>query len=78
VADRIVSVETHAHLMPGRLFDANGQEVRYCRSANLDTGECVVFANDGEQILLSNGVAYINHERRPAPLTFVSQKRDHA
>lgn len=76
MADRIVSVETHKHLIPCRITDANGHVVRHVRKANLDTGECEVFAtNPDGSIAVANGAAVVNHDRRPAPLSVVKTVR---
>lgn len=52
------------------IFDASGQEVEYCLSAVLETGEVEVFARDrnGDFITNSNGDLLRMTCIRPAPL----------
>ena len=52
----VETAEQHG-IFPAKVFDANGEEIRFVESADDQTGECTVFrtkGNDSSQVLVTN------------------------
>lgn len=67
----IIDVDWTMKHGPVRVFDANGEQVQKCVEANLETGECIVFAKgDFNGYRLNEDRTEVVKETvmRPAPL----------
>ena len=61
---------------PGRVFDANGEEIKFVIWMDTESGEVVQLRNDGQVPLLNDGRSDVLRDRKtyPAPLTVVEME----
>ena len=61
---------------PGKVFDANGEEIKFVVWMDTESGEVVQLRNDGRVPLLNNDRSDVLRDRKtyPAPLTVVEME----
>ena len=61
---------------PGRVFDANGQEIKFVVWMDTESGEVVQLRNDGHVPLLNDDRSDVLRDSKtyPAPLTVVEME----
>jgi hypothetical protein len=61
---------------PGRVFDANGEEIKFVIWMDTESGEVVQLRNDGQVPLLNDVCSDVLRDRKtyPAPLTVVEME----
>lgn len=61
---------------PGRVFDANGEEIKFVIWMDTESGEVVQLRNDGQVPLLNHDRSDVLRDRKtyPAPLTVVEME----
>jgi hypothetical protein len=61
---------------PGRVFDANGEEIKFVIWMDTESGEVVQLRNDGQVPLLNDYRSDVPRDRKtyPAPLTVVEME----
>lgn len=61
---------------PGRVFDANGEEIKFVIWMDTESGEVVQLRNDGQVPLLNDDRSDVLRDRKthPAPLTVVEME----